>query len=94
MPNFSFFNRISQQIRRVKSADEGYVLDDNLEDIERTLNPEFFFRANRQYIVNRKAIKNLKLYFNGKLILNITPKSKEQIIISKTKAPFLKRWIT
>jgi len=71
-----------------------YVIDKNLEDIEMEIDPDHFFRANRQFIVQRKAVENLQLYFNGKLILNLNPKPSEQVIVSKIKAPRLKDWIS
>ena len=80
-------------VKAVSFQNTSYVIDKKLEDIEEELDPRNFFRANRQYIVQRKAIENVQLYFNGKLILNTLPKSEEQIVISKVKAPQLKEWI-
>ncbi|NER11840.1 response regulator [Leptobacterium flavescens] len=80
-------------VKAVSFQNTSYVIDKKLEDIEEELDPRNFFRANRQYIVQRKAIENVQLYFNGKLILNTIPKSEEQIVISKVKAPQLKEWI-
>lgn len=72
---------------------KGYVIDEKLEDIEANLDPHTFFRANRQFIVQRRSVVNLNVYFNGKLILNIHPTPAEQIIISKAKAPQLREWL-
>jgi two-component system LytT family response regulator len=72
---------------------KSYIIDEKLEDIEADLDPNQFFRANRQFIVQRKAIDNLTIYFNGKLILNIQPEPEDRIIISKAKAPQLKDWM-
>ncbi|MEL7271606.1 MAG: LytTR family DNA-binding domain-containing protein [Bacteroidota bacterium] len=71
-----------------------YIIDKKLEDIEVEIDPDQFFRANRQFIVQRKAVDNLQLYFNGKLILNLNPKPSEQVMVSKIKAPRLKQWIS
>lgn len=70
-----------------------YIIYEKLEDIEASLNPENFFRANRQFIVQRRAILNLTNHFNGKLVLNLKPISTKRIIISKAKAPALKKWM-
>uniref|UniRef100_UPI004049F329 LytR/AlgR family response regulator transcription factor n=1 Tax=Flavobacterium sp. TaxID=239 RepID=UPI004049F329 len=72
---------------------KSFVIYEKLEDIEASLNPEQFFRANRQFIVQRKSIESLTIYFNGKLILNTLPNTKEKIVVSKTKAAQLKNWI-
>jgi len=80
-------------VKAVTFEGKSYIIDEKLEEIEAGLNPDQFFRANRQFIIQRRAIANLTIYFNGKLILNIDPKPEERIIISKAKAPQLKDWI-
>ena len=57
------------------------------------LNLPYLFRANRQSLVNRKAIKNAEKYFNRKLVLNLSIPIEEQIIISKEKAPLFLEWL-
>jgi len=57
------------------------------------LNLPYLFRANRQCLVNRKAIKNAEKYFNRKLVLNLSIPFKEQIIISKEKARLFLDWL-
>ena len=80
-------------VKTISFDEKEYNISEKLEDIETQINPDEFFRVNRQFIVHRKAIKNLQLYFNGKLILNIEPKPTEQIVVSKAKAPQLKKWM-
>ena len=80
-------------VKAISFDEKEYNISEKLEDIETQINPDEFFRVNRQFIVHRKAIKNLQLYFNGKLILNIEPKPTEQIVVSKAKAPQLKKWM-
>lgn len=89
----AYFLIDSSIVKAITNDNKVYVIDKKLEDIELELNPELFFRANRQYIIHKNAIENFQLYFNGKLILNLIPKTKEQIIISKAKAPQLKSWM-
>lgn len=73
---------------------KNYAVDEKLEDIEAALDPRIFFRANRQYIVQRKAIKSLAVYINGKLIIDLEPKTEERVVVSKSKAPQLKKWMS
>ena len=80
-------------VKAITSQKKEYIIEEKLEDIEEQLDPDQFFRANRQFIVHRKAIKNLRIYFHGKLILTVDPKPEQQIIVSKVKAPQLKEWI-
>lgn len=80
-------------VKGVTTENKTYIIDKKLEDIENDLDPTFFYRVNRQFIVHKDAIANIKYYFNGKLILNISPTFKEQIIISKAKSSEFKKWI-
>ncbi|MCF2875790.1 MULTISPECIES: LytR/AlgR family response regulator transcription factor [unclassified Tenacibaculum] len=89
----AYFTIDDSIVKAVVKDNKSFIIDKKLEDIETELNPALFFRANRQFIVNRNAIENLQLYFNGKLILNVNPKSQEQIVVSKAKAPQLKNWM-
>lgn len=65
----------------------------SMDDLEKQLNPEYFFRANRQYIVCMESIKYLGNYFGGKLILRLKGYSDVEITVSKDKAPLLKEWL-
>ncbi|WP_298539073.1 LytTR family DNA-binding domain-containing protein [uncultured Aquimarina sp.] len=80
-------------VKAITSENKAYSIDKKLEDIEDELNPEVFNRVNRQFIINRNAIENIKHYFNGKLIVNISPVSKERIVVSKAKATRFKKWV-
>lgn len=69
-----------------------YSINETLEEVE-LLNFPFLFRANRQFIVNRKAIKDASHYFARKLSLNLIVSFQEQIIISKEKASLFLKWL-
>lgn len=75
------------------SNNESYSIDSNLEEIEEAIDPSMFYRANRQFIVNKDAITNIKYYFNSKLIVSVNPICDERIVISKAKATDFKNWM-
>ncbi|RYU94762.1 LytR/AlgR family response regulator transcription factor [Emticicia agri] len=64
----------------------------SLDEIEDLLNPEQFFRANRQFIVNKTAIESYRTHFTGKIELKLLGGTKEEIIISKEKAHQFRGW--
>lgn len=70
-----------------------YIVDDTLEKLQVTLDPAQFFRANRQFMVNRAAIQEVGFYFNGRLLLKVQPTPKENILISKARVPEFKEWM-
>lgn len=70
-----------------------YTVDDTLEKLQQQLDPSQFFRANRQFIVNRSAIQEVNFYFNGRLLLKVSPTPKENILISKARVTEFKDWM-
>lgn len=84
----------TQEIVYAHTADgKQYILDTTLESVQREISTKLFFRANRQFIVQKKAILDIDFYFNGRLLINVLPKPEEQIIVSKAKAPQFKNWL-
>jgi len=64
----------------------------SMEELENKLAPEFY-RINRQFIVNRKAIKDVSKHFGRKLLINLTLPFSEQLIVSKEKTAHLLEWL-
>ncbi|MGN6211086.1 LytR/AlgR family response regulator transcription factor [Parafilimonas sp.] len=69
-----------------------WFAEESLEDFEK-LNLPYFFRANRQVIINRKAVKEAAHHFNRKLLVHTTIPFEEQILISKEKSPLFLNWL-
>jgi DNA-binding LytR/AlgR family response regulator len=69
-----------------------HLVSQNLEELE-TICGALFFRANRQYLVNRKAIKDASQYFNRKLLVNLNIVYKEQITVGKLKTTLFLEWL-
>jgi len=91
--NIAYFYIDTGIVKAVATDSRSFTMDTKLEDIEQELDPALFFRINRQFIVNKNAILNIKFYFNGKLIVDLAPKPNERIIISKAKATEFKNWM-
>ncbi|MCD8179709.1 MAG: LytTR family DNA-binding domain-containing protein [Tannerellaceae bacterium] len=73
---------------------QDYPLDFSLEELMKNLDKEAFFRANRQYIISRHAIKDFTIWFSGKLTVNLTIPVSEKILVSKARVPEFKAWFT
>lgn len=69
-----------------------YYMSQTLDDLMNQLDPEVFFRANRQYIVSRNAIKDISVWFGNKLSLNLSVDVPEKIIVSKARVSEFKNW--
>lgn len=70
-----------------------FMVSYTLEQLELLLDPYQFFRANRQFIVNRDFIDDVESYFNRKLVIFSKVKSPEKIIVSRIKAQLFLKWL-
>ncbi len=68
------------------------IVDKNLSELESDLDPKLFFRINRKFIVNQKAIDRFKPD-SGKILIFLKPEMKEEIHVSKETAPEFRNWI-
>lgn len=72
--------------------DKRYKLDFSMDELATKLDPSKFYRANRQYMVAHKAIKEIYLGFGGKLELRLAVPTRQTIVISRTKNKEFKQW--
>lgn len=72
---------------------QSVVVSQTLEELEKQLNPRFFFRANRQFIIHITAIQNIFNHFNGKLKIEVKDHPDVEVYISREKASAFKAWM-
>ena len=68
------------------------IVDKNLSELESELDPKMFFRINRKFVVNQKAIDRFKPD-TGKIQIFLKPEIKEEVHVSKETAPEFRKWI-
>ncbi|MPN08538.1 hypothetical protein SDC9_155821 [bioreactor metagenome] len=76
----------------ITTDNENFFMDSSLEDLYLQLEPTEFFRANRQYIVAHKAIKDISIWFGSKLSINLLVPVPEKMIVSKARVAEFKTW--
>lgn len=70
-----------------------YSINKTIEELEKIVGDDFF-RTNRQFLINRKTIKEASQYFARKLSLSLTIPFKEQILVSKEKSKDFLNWLS
>jgi DNA-binding LytR/AlgR family response regulator len=89
----AFFYTSEERVTVTTLKGETYPVDKTLESLSQQLSSERFFRANRQFIVSRRAVKDIAVWFGSRLALNLTLETPERIIISKARVPEFKSWL-
>ena len=82
----------SRLIKAVTFDHEIYYLESNLDELMQQLDPKRFYRANRQYIVSKEAIKDISIWFGNKLSVNLFVEVPERILVSKARVGEFKQW--
>lgn len=91
--NIAFIHSENRTSHLYTQAGEMLILDENMEELEGQLNPQYFFRANRQFIISFSSIKSSHAHFNGKIKVILTLQTKEEVIVSRERAGDFKVWL-
>lgn len=89
-----YFCIVEGATRAVVSTQESYMLPHTLDELTECLDPTTFFRANRQYLISRHAVRDIDLWFNNRLSINLKIPSGEKILVSKQRVNDFKTWFS
>lgn len=70
-----------------------YLIPKSLDSMMSFLNPEIFVRANRQFIISKEGIKDITVWLDNRLLINLKTDVPEQIFISKNRVSSFKNWL-
>jgi DNA-binding LytR/AlgR family response regulator len=70
-----------------------YPIEFSLDHLEQILDPEMFFRVNRQYIISYKSIIKIDILSKSRIRLTISPSSGEEILISSSRTSDFRIWL-
>ena len=84
----------AKSVKLVTLDQKAFYLSHTLDDLMAEIDPHLFFRANRQFIVSRKTIKDVSVWFGNKLAINLSVETPEKIIVSKARVGESKSWFT
>jgi DNA-binding LytR/AlgR family response regulator len=91
--DISYINMRDNRITAFTVDGTSYPLPMSMNDLEQALDPDRFFRLNRQYIANIKGIRKISFYFGSKLMVKLKGCEDDNIVISKEKATLFKKWL-
>jgi DNA-binding LytR/AlgR family response regulator len=91
--NIGLFQLKNQVVQLHSMEGSHFTIFQSLEELENKLVSEFF-RINRQFIVNRKAIKYVSRHFGRKLLVNLTLPFSEQLIVGKERTSHFMEWLS
>lgn len=69
-----------------------YIIDYTLDQLERMVDTEQFFRVSRNCIANISSIHKISKYFAGRLLLQFQPECPHEVIVSRSRADYFLKW--
>lgn len=72
---------------------KNYPVDFSLDKLEVMVDPDQFFRINRQAIVSYSAIKNISVYSKSRIKIDINQKNDIDLLVSTHKSHAFREWL-
>ncbi|KFF27322.1 LytR/AlgR family response regulator transcription factor [Chryseobacterium vrystaatense] len=70
-----------------------YPMKETLEELQRQVSPEDFFRVNRQYLIAFKSIREVQHYFHRKLLIILDVETSEKVFVPREKTTLFLEWL-
>ena len=84
-----------EKINFLKTKDDhSFPVDYNLDKLETLLDPERFFRINRQFIISIDSIVEMFSYSKSRVKVNLKPTINLETIVSTERSPHFKEWLS
>jgi len=91
--NIAYFQADQRYVVLVSQQKEQFIVDYTMDTLEGLLDPQDFFRINRQFIVHFKAIQQMQKHTRGRVKLGLLPAPKKAPIVSIERAQTFKDWL-
>ena len=75
------------------STGKKFFIEHTLEELENLLDPRAFFRISRGLFIRLNSIQKIHPHLNGRLKLELTPASPEEVFVSRERAGDFKIWL-
>ncbi|MDR6784301.1 two-component system response regulator LytT [Pedobacter africanus] len=91
----AYFMADDKYLFLVTKDNQNYIIEETLSSLEPQLDPAVFFRINRKFIINIKAIKEMyKLSRNRvRIVLQPSPAAGVEAVVSEERAEDFKNWL-
>lgn len=91
----AYFQASGKHLFLYTNTGECYIYEDTLTDLSNKLDPKYFFKINRKYLIHINSIQEIRKHSSQKLEVILIPSPEDQtaILVSKNKINELKTWL-
>jgi two-component system response regulator LytT len=91
--DIAYFYMEHQVVEVCTLQQQKYFMTGSMDELEKMMDPELFFRANRQFLIGRGAIASAERFFSRKLVVKLNVPTAEAVVVSKAKASEFLNWL-
>ena len=88
----AFFYASHKMVCLMRKDGAKFILDQSLAEVEKEVGVGMFNRLNRKYLVNRSAIRKVSVLPKSKLLIEVEPAVKEELVVSSENSAAFKMW--
>jgi DNA-binding LytR/AlgR family response regulator len=89
----AYFHASHKLVCLVRRDGAKFILDRSLAEIEKEVDGGMFHRVNRKYLVNAAAIRKVSALAKSKLLVEVEPAAKEELVVSSENSAGFKKWM-
>ncbi len=89
----AYFYSMEKSIFLCTNENHHYPLDFSLEHLEQLLDPEMFFRINRQVIIQYTSIEKIHILSRSRVKLETNPPASEDLLVSTARTHQFRLWL-
>jgi DNA-binding LytR/AlgR family response regulator len=91
--NIAFFHVQNDETSITCFDKQEFVVNQSLDQLANAVSSKQFFRVNRQFLVNFKAIKDVEHYFLRKLYVKLVIETPDKLLVNKDKSHVFLHWM-
>jgi DNA-binding LytR/AlgR family response regulator len=91
--DIAYFYSLEKNTFLCTQTGEQYAIDFSLDKLEGLLDPEHFFRINRQYFVKFEAIGKMSVLSSSRIKIDLHPKTDETVMVSSARTHAFRNWL-
>jgi DNA-binding LytR/AlgR family response regulator len=89
----SFFIYEDKSVLLVNLSGQRFVVNFTLDKLETLIDPNLFFRINRQFLIHIKSIGEIKNFERGRISLFLKECTNNPVLVSRSRTQQLKAWL-
>jgi len=91
----AYFYSMQKSTFLVNANGKPLPIDESLNQVEKELDAELFYRINRNLVVNIESIKSVDMLGKGRMRINLhhPPEDKQFLLVSADRSPEFRKWL-